>query len=90
MNILGQRNAPVLDTIAWYGGNSGVDFDLKNGDDSSKWPDKQYNHQQAGTRIVALKQANDWGLYDMLGNVWEWCADTRREYQVGQTIDHRR
>ena len=87
MQILGDNNAPVLDGIAWYGGNSGVGFELGNGIDSSSWPGKQHNHSRAGTRPVKLKKPNDWGLYDMLGNVWEWCADGNRSYTAKPVID---
>ncbi len=74
IQIHGGNQAPALDPIAWYCGNSGQDYDLTDG-------------STRGTRIVATRQANPWGLFDTLGNVYEWCRDSQRRYTPAAVDD---
>ncbi|MBL8615681.1 MAG: formylglycine-generating enzyme family protein [Deltaproteobacteria bacterium] len=89
LTLRGGNDAPELHDIAWYGGNSGVDYELAGGYDSSSWPNKQHPHSKAGTRVVKQKLPNAWGLYDSLGNVWECCADAwdGKGYPGGARVD---
>lgn len=72
--------------FAARGGNKsqGYKYSGSNNIDDVAW---YWNNSSEQTHPVGTKMANELGLYDMSGNVWEWCADCYGSYSPSSQTD---
>ncbi|MFU8804993.1 MAG: formylglycine-generating enzyme family protein, partial [Bradymonadaceae bacterium] len=64
-----------MNRVAWYRANSAVNYG--GGVECDDWYEEA---ALCGTHPVAQKEPNDWGFYDMTGNVWEMVWDWAGDY----------
>lgn len=67
-----------------YACRAGTTGDFAGKLDAMAW---YFDNSSGQTHPVGQKSPNAWGLYDIVGNVWEWCEDVYHDDYTGAPTD---
>ena len=93
--FFGRLNALVPGLFAWFPSEAQWEYACRAGTTSSYSFGVTITHEQVhfgpgrrgNTVPVSYLPANPWGLYEMHGNVWEWCSDWFGAYAAEPQVD---